>query len=162
MLDRIWNGFFAIFLKMSGEDLYPQTPADEFSQAIFSGNVSEVTRLLENGRSANEKDHNVNPVLFVAIESGSISVVELLLKNGADVNAMGQQGFTPLHLAVENTVDENGNDYVLADEEELDIVACLLKAGADVNLLNEMGVSAIDIAEEYGFDQIILLLRSYA
>ena len=161
MQNRIWNGLSSIILTLAGKDLYPKSSVDEFRDAMFSGNEAEVLRLLENGQSANEIE-NGYLALFVAIEGGSYAVVRLLLEHGADVNSADQYGFTPLHLAVENTVDENGDDYILADEEEIDIVVCLLEAGANVSLLTERGESPIDFAEQYGFDELTSLLRSYA
>jgi len=149
-------------MKIVGKDLYQNEPTDEFFDAIFAGDVAAVSRHLENGRAANENVAANYPALRVAVEGGSSSVVKLLLKNGAEVNNVGSEGYTALHHAVENTVDTNGDEYVLVGKEETDIVACLLDAGADVHLLTERGNSSIDIAEENGFEEIVTLLLLYA
>jgi len=71
-------------------------------------------------------------LLHVASVNNDKESVEELLKAGADINAKGENGFTPLHYAV-----EQGN---------YNIVNLLIYFGANKSVKNEFNETALDLA----------------
>lgn len=133
--------------------------------AIQSKSIKAITRALDAGADANEKDSLIgrgNTPLHVAVElSGeqdaarALEIVELLVKRGADVNATSENG-TALLLAVErkqdglakallamgadpNRAGKNGFVplHAAARRGDRAMIETLLAAGADLNARNE-------------------------
>jgi len=79
-----------------------------------------------------------------------LEIVEYLAQNGANVNYKDEDGWTPLHWAVQNG--------------HLDIVKILIKYKADVNAKIEKGrrkgFSVLDIAVTFQHQDIIDFLKS--
>jgi hypothetical protein len=88
--------------------------------AAFSGNLSEVDRLLKKGANVNAKRQDGITALMGASIEGHIEMVEFLLAKGADINA-----------AAANVYGRNSTACSLAFQaRHLDIVELLIKAGA--------------------------------
>ncbi|MCZ4351598.1 ankyrin repeat domain-containing protein [Roseovarius aestuarii] len=85
-------------------------------------------------------------VLHTLLYGRSLYPVRTLIDAGADVNLIGNQGFTPLHVA--------------AWTDHLDAVDMLLGAGANAALRNAAGQTALDIALENGFQSVAKRLRA--
>ncbi len=87
--------------------------------AIISERPDHVTRLLQNGASANEIDeYGFTPLIEAAVVD-SLELAQLLIQHGADVNGIDATGGTALQWAAEN------NNMPLA--------TLLLKKGANPN-----------------------------
>lgn len=80
-----------------------------------------------------------NEILFNNIES-----IKNFLKKGVDVNTKNHNGFTPLHIAVQN--------------EQIDIVQLLVDLKADVNIKSSQGSTALHYAVEIGNNDIVKIL----
>ena len=72
-----------------------------------------------------KKDGLLCIVRFKKIQKNHKKTVELLIANGSDVNAKNQNGYTPLHKAV--------------DDGHKEIVELLIAKGADVNAMEGGG-----------------------
>lgn len=143
--------------------------------AAKSGNLNEITRLLNSGANVNSiSDQGLTP-LHAAAQNGSREVVELLLAKGANVNAKSKYGGTPLlgavsmnrtdvvALLVANGADVNAkiNDgwtaiHLAADNIPItndgeDIAILLIAKGADIDAKNGEGKTAYDIAFSHNF-----------
>jgi uncharacterized protein len=97
------------------------TPDEDLIKAAFSGQASEVKRLLDEGANANAKRENGMTALMGASLAGHQEVVELLLARGAEVDAkvyfFGRGGgATAYDLA--------------AQKEHREIMKMLIRAGA--------------------------------
>ena len=108
------------------------TNEEKLFDAVKSGDLTEVERLLNEGADVGARDQFGNTPLHVACYHGHTDIVRLLLERGADVGARDQFGDTPLHLACEwcayNTIE------------------ILIERGADVGAQGEDGRTPLDYA----------------
>lgn len=85
-----------------------------------------------------------NALHYAVIWNDSKNLVALI-KEGVFINQRGENGFTPLHEAV----DKNNKDMVLL----------LLEYGANKSIKNDLGEKPIDIARAFNYDNIIRVLE---
>ncbi|KAK7074366.1 hypothetical protein SK128_009451 [Halocaridina rubra] len=120
--------------------------------------------------------------LHIAARTGSVKVLKMLIGNGADATAIDEDGYTPLHVAVENNNDdvvdellkhqENKNEnfsdlldvpnnaqktslHFAAHTGNLDIFKRLLEAGADITAIDKDGFTPLHIAVATEKDHIV-------
>ena len=67
----------------------------------FKGNQTKVARALSQGALIDAQDIHGNTALFIACATGHEHIVEYLLYNNAQINIPDNEGFTPLHIAVQ-------------------------------------------------------------
>jgi cytohesin len=142
---------------------------DELIPAARSGNVKEVSRLLDAGADANARGSNGDTPLFYA--SRHKDVAELLIARGADVNAVDSDGNTSLHVAAYSgnleLVDlliAKGANRCIANRDGLtplllavnrwnkDVAVLLIEKGANVNARSKDGISVLLAASYVGLD----------
>jgi ankyrin repeat protein len=161
--------------KAAVKDTKKPTPEEigAFLENAFNGNTEAVTSALKNGMSANQKDENGFPALFVASFNGQVETMKALLDAGADVNLRNPQGVTPLmaacgpypkavRLLLENGADVNATDNIedftalmyAATEGLSPVVDILLEAGADPSMKDVDDDTAGNFAEKSGFKQL--------
>lgn len=100
------------------------------------GQTAEVTRLVGEGSSPNERGLEGDTCLNAAVKNGHSAVVAVLLQAGADPSSAVHGGKTPLHGACEIGADT--------------IVAALLSAGANPRIADDSGESPRDTAARLG------------
>ncbi|MFH1498789.1 MAG: ankyrin repeat domain-containing protein [Verrucomicrobiota bacterium] len=90
--------------------------------------------VLQNGQPVLLESVSVSgdTLMHIAAIDNDVVGLELLLDAGLEVNARGEDGYTPLHEAVE--------------QSNYDAVALLLQKGADVHLETITGFTALDLA----------------
>lgn len=98
----------------------------------FTGSVSILKLLLDNGADINVVNTKNNSALILAIGKSFEKAAELLIERGADVNIVGQNSETALTWAVDKNFEK--------------IVQSLADKGADINHKNKYGVPAIIFA----------------
>jgi len=112
------SGFLdmATLLEKHGATPVRLTGIDAFRAAVLRHDVAEARALL-----AEQPDLVKNPMtLLAAAEFGNAGAVALLLDLGADARAVGHDGISPLHRAVQSG--------------SLEVVDALLAAGAEIDL----------------------------
>ena len=119
-------------------------------QAAFSGNVDEVTRLLDEGMDIDATGRNWN-ALHAAIENEHFSCVQLLLARGANVN-LPVASCTPLEHAVDISIDGNNQTGGLPGDEPVEIVQLLISNGANI-------APGLVLAKRYRSQKLIRLLE---
>mmetsp|Transcript_23508 Transcript_23508/g.40201 ORF Transcript_23508/g.40201 Transcript_23508/m.40201 type:complete len:133 (+) Transcript_23508:112-510(+) len=121
-------------------------PEDVYN-AVKSGNVAEVTKLLEAGGSPekHEDGFTADVCLHVAANKGMDEIVKLLIRHKANVNKQNKLGSTALHCA-----SGYGN---------LGTVRALLEAGASTDLRDMEGKTPHDLAKLYGQTEVVALLE---
>ena len=82
--------------------------------------------------------------IWEAVATGNIEVVKQHLADGTDVNAKAEEGWTPLHLSVQNGKKE--------------VSELLISEGADVNAMNMWGGTPLQLAAREGRKEIAELL----
>ena len=113
--------------------------------AVKSGSVEEVERLLEQGADVHctDGEYGLPPIHRIG-DKPSVPVVQLLLSHGADVNAMQSEG-SPLMMC--------------AYCGYLELAKVLLKNGAEVDLaVPEGGETALHMASVTGMLEVARLL----
>lgn len=108
--------------KQAKQSVQSKKPAiNKLCNAVESGNVQEVERLLAEGMDVNEHRSDGHTPLLIASKRTNTDILDRLLAAGADVNARRAtpDGATPLYYA--------------AEKGKLPIVERLIAAGADVN-----------------------------
>ena len=116
---RIAAELLGIHLDAVGDMVKPKL----LVEALKSGNLSEVMRLVNLGSDPNEADAYDYTALHYASIFGDTSIVKFLLEKGAEINERTHDTkSTPLHYAAANGMTE--------------AVKVLIKLGADVNAKN--------------------------
>jgi ankyrin repeat protein len=114
-----------------GVDRYGRTPLHE---AVLSGDLAEVMRLLREGSDASAPDDDGWTPLHVAAQGWHADVVAVLLGAGAAVDAQDSHGNTPLSTAVFNSRGRG------------EVIQALRKHGADPTRPNHHGVTPMALA----------------
>ena len=122
-----------------------QVNAAGLIEAVRSGNVEEVSRLLSSGADPNTQGPLGNSVLILSTVRGNKEIVKMLLEKGADVNARSQRGNTALMIAAWWGYPE--------------VVKLLLDKGADQNATGRRGLTPLQIAELWNRPDIVNILR---
>jgi serine/threonine-protein phosphatase 6 regulatory ankyrin repeat subunit B len=158
--------------------------------AIESGDVKEIKRLIKAGADLDEINGQGISALMAAIISGDEAVIDALLKADADVTFAMPDGKSALFLAIASgnagavksllkagaqldevyEVEHNGVEvggcsplYVASFLGQIDICRLLLKEGADKDACNDGGFNPLMAAIQGGHEDIVsLLLKSGA
>lgn len=91
--------------------------------ASYNNNLEAVKLLLSKGVNINAQTISNQTPLAIASIRGHTGLAKFLLEHGADPNIADNEGYTPLHGAV------NGADT----DEEIEIVKLLLEKGANID-----------------------------
>lgn len=91
-------------------------------------------------------EYKDNFTLIGASYCGDVDVIAGLLKKGVDVNFVDDYGRTALYFA--------------CSRGQTQVVKQLLDAGADRNIKDKKKRSVLDIAQKYGYQDIVLLLKT--
>ena len=125
----------------SGDGFFP------LGLAAFFGHAETVELLLARGADVAQVARNPMRIQALhAAATGSLAAVKLLVAAGAPVNARQQEGWAPLHEAV------NRND--------LEMIRYLLAHGADPRQQNDQGKSALTLAADKKLDDAAKVLTA--
>lgn len=137
-------------------------PADYFTKLINARNAENVTplRMATSGGHASlvseilpysnvsidERDAHDRTLLTIAVltENKNKDVVEALVSAGANTNIADENGYTPLHYAAGQDLEE--------------IAKLLLEHGADINAATKDGVTALHSAVSQGREKMVRFL----
>lgn len=136
----IAGGIYYTFTQLEGfldpiEEFDEGEIAEEISPlnaAVASGNLTKVSKMIEQGENIQQEDINGYTPLDWAVKAGNPSMVQLLLKSGSDPNFETSFGLTPLMLAAE-----------IGDPE---MVKLLVESGGDPNYKDSSGLTALSHA----------------
>ncbi len=142
---------FLLILTLFGTLLIGVSYADSAQEsslfnAILTGNITEVDKLIKDGVSVNAKSvTGFTPLLF-ACSLNKTDIAVLLLNSGADPNLAGNQNETPLLYAVMTS------NQILVKE--------LLNRGADPNTKMATGQSPLDMAKVLHQNEIAAMMAT--
>jgi ankyrin repeat protein len=127
--------------------------------AIANGDIEYVKTSLLKGVIPNFVcEKSGHSLLNIAVENKQQEIIKLLLLNGADINFKSYGGWTPLHVAVDISIDGTIQTGGNTGDEPTDIIQYLLVHGADKNILNCNSNTPLDIAKEYHSQKIVNFL----
>ncbi len=110
----------------------------ELIKNVASGNVSEVSLMLEKGADVSIRDKQGNTPLHYAIQNGdnekSIKTISLLLDKQANSHARNADGQPPIHFVPNIDNQEN----------RMRVVGDLIKHGANINERDDRGFTVLD------------------
>jgi ankyrin repeat protein len=114
--------------------------------------VADVEQFLKEGGDVNHCSATGKALLHYAVEDGNLAVIRLLISRGANLDLQCQHGLTPLHDAVDSSLD-----FAAQFERPLDMstVAELIKAGANEKVTGFDGRTPRDVAACYGSQHAI-------
>jgi uncharacterized protein len=116
-----------------------------FREAVQTGNIQEMQRLIESGVPFDEADERSGwAPIHQAARSGGPAAIRLLAEKGADVNKPTRAGLTPLHIAVRSGQAESVRE--------------LLTAGANVHVRDEDGGTPLQYSRSFQQPMIERLL----
>jgi ankyrin repeat protein len=114
----------------------------------MAANAGIAALLLEKGADPRKLDDEGRSPLFSPAIAMDTPLLALLLEKGADPNTrLPDDGWTPLHYAIEHSVMEKAK-----------CVGLLLKAGAKANVADDDGVTPLHLAVEQGSEGAVSLL----
>ena len=114
--------------------------------AAESGNVAQLTALLDRGVSANAAGFDGTSALWAAALFRRLPSVRLLLRHGANPDAPDQFGDTPLEAAVQNLENDGGTPSAAVD---VSIIRLLLSKGASVTKVKQ-NAGTVSLLRRYG------------
>tara|TARA_B110000014_G_scaffold247191_1_gene220523 strand:- start:409 stop:1671 length:1263 start_codon:yes stop_codon:yes gene_type:complete len=115
---------------VSDKKVDPQQLRGKIEVAIYTGNLSELKRLVESGADVNALTKDADLPLSSAAFHGRLEHVRFLLQKGAVATGRNRDGGTPLHVA--------------ALMGRFEIAKLLLSKGAKASVRNKKGESSID------------------
>ena len=118
---------------------------EKLEVAIYTGNLSELKRLVESGADVNALSKGGGSPLSSAAFHGRLEHVRFLFQNGAVATARNRDGGTPLHVA--------------ALMGRFEIAKLLLSKGAKAGVRNKKGESSIDAVSGEWNDGVAGLYR---
>lgn len=130
-------------------------------RACAVGDIEYVKKSLREGINLNCRSEIGWTLLFYAIDNERKELVEFLIENGANVNYPSSNGCTPLHLAVDYSIDSTIQTGGQQGDEPLDMIKYLIDEGADVDAKDSKGKSPLDIAKIYNSKKVIEFLQGY-
>jgi ankyrin repeat protein len=116
--------------------------------AVFFGRINIVHLLLNRGADINapsKNDQRVTPLHSALANPHNATVAQLLIDGGADLNARQSEGYTPLHYAAANGLEQ--------------IVRTLIARSVDATAKEAGGKTAYDLAVQKGYTSIAELLK---
>lgn len=153
--------------------------AGPLHDAVKSGDLDDVQRLISAGQDVNVRDKKGETPLHWAADGNHYSVAKLLIKKGAYVNARDMNGNTPLHYAayrgnkkitellISKGADINAKDNSLgvtplwrsAEGGQAAVAELLINKGAQVDAASELGgLTPLQIAAARGHAVVVKLL----
>ena len=117
--------------------------------AVFFGRVNIVHFLLSKGANIDAPSNNdqfVTPLHSALANPHNSAVGQLLIGAGANLNATQARGYTPLHYAALNGLDQ--------------VVRSLIAHGADASVRDHKGKTAYELAIESGKASTAILLKA--
>jgi len=126
------DGLFSndFIFHVSDKKIDPQQLRGKIEVAIYTGNLSELKRMVESGANVNALSKDADLPLSSAAFHGRLEHVRFLLQKGAVATARNRDGGTPLHVA--------------ALMGRFEIAKLLLSEGAKAGVRNKKGESSID------------------
>ena len=126
------DGLFSndFIFHVSDKKIDPLQLREKLEVAIYTGNLSELKRLVESGADVNALSKGGGSPLSSAAFHGRLEHVRFLFQNGAVATARNRDGGTPLHVA--------------ALMGRFEIAKLLLSKGAKAGVRNKKGESSID------------------
>jgi len=112
----------------------------DLSEAIATGNLSRIKRLVKSGADVNERAGDGGTPLSAAAFHGRLEIFRFLLQKGARPMAKNRDGNTPLHVA--------------AFMGRFEIVNLILSKGANLNILNNRKETPIDVVSGEWSDEL--------
>lgn len=129
--------------------------ANALSAAVMRGDLAIVKVLLAHSANPNCQPSEHLPALHCAIEQQDKNSIRLLVEYGADVNLPTENGFTPLHLAVDI---EGDSAWQRGETPSVELTTLLLELGANPKAKDSSGKTPLNIAEQYQHSRAIELL----
>ena len=169
----------ALVLPMTPATAQYESDGDRLAEAMESGSVAAVRRVLDSGVKSDTLVYDSPPLLW-AIWGEHYYVAKLLIDRGADVNLPDDDGYTPLMAACDvgnkkiitllldrkanvNAVELHYGMSALqalctnGDEALFDL---LVERGADVNHIDKYGGNCLEEAAFYGNKAIVEKLKA--
>jgi ankyrin repeat protein len=125
-----------------------------FHQALTSGDLATVAKLLDEGFSANHRSERMQPPMAIALSRGNVDLARLLLQRGYEIN--GPLGELDQRTALMQSFERmsRGQAAPVAPIFEL-----LLSVGADLNVRDKYGATMAHIVAASRNDKSELLAR---
>ncbi len=141
------DGLFSndFIFHVSDKKIDPPQLREKLEVAIYTGNLSELKRLVESGADVNALSKGGGSPLSSAAFHGRLEHVRFLFQKGAVATARNRDGGTPLHVA--------------ALMGRFEIAKLLLSKGAKASVRNKKGESSIDAVSGEWNDGVAGLYR---
>jgi ankyrin repeat protein len=140
--------------------MYSEIEAN-FMRAVWELNAEKAQKLIANGININEQINGNSTFLLDVVEQEDLEAVKFLVSLGANINLADKNGWTPLHHAVDVSIDGTIQSGKQQGSEPTEIIEYLLQNGADLSATDFSGKTPLDIARDYQSYKIISLLKHW-